>query len=260
MATINFSFVPQVGYTGDYRVIVYASSNPTVAVNQVDITPPFTNPIVGSLAVPTLEEHIMKVFALTCNKLVGQTNLTPPATQQIVRFENNFTPVGWKISEINIDAVNILAADIDEGNGFYNHPSNAMIAANPHNGTINFTGVPNGTNVRIRVFRGGVYILVVDGVYAGVPLPLVTGFSFQGGDIFYVGEKPADGNEVTLLCTNETGYVNPPNTQIVQGVYLFQDAAMTQPFAVASISDENGMVFLYDQVTGEVLAPTGYNC
>lgn len=186
MATVNIQFTPQAGYAGTYRVIAYTSANPTVPVNQVDITPPFTNPVSASLSVPTLEEHIVKVFALACNKLVGQVTVTPPTPQQTITFKNLMSNVGYQVTQVYVDGNNILSSAIAGNGGQYVHSANTIIATNPHSFGGALSGVPNGTNLQIRLTRGASTIYTQNVTYNGGTVVFGASLSVLDGDIFEI--------------------------------------------------------------------------
>lgn len=73
MATINYTFTAQVGYTGNYVVKAYKLST-GAEMASVTRSPAYAIPVTGTLTVPTTEPHIVKVFAVGCdNALVGET-------------------------------------------------------------------------------------------------------------------------------------------------------------------------------------------
>lgn len=229
MPNINFQFTAQAGYTGDYRVIAYKSSNPLVSVVQVDISPTFAIPVTGSLSVPTTEPYIIKLIALDCNKIVGQTVSIPAPTPIVIHFSNSLTS-GMGISRIFVDGVNILPTAISSGNT-YNHPSDTLVATNPHNYGCRLTGVANRTPIKFKVIRAGSAIYVKTFKYNGTDPTIATSVDvvLQDGDtvdtsvytepsdLFEAKNEASTGNSVDIITPMFTLDVSSQNLPLSSG-------------------------------------------
>lgn len=102
MADVNYSFPPQAGYTGIYRIKVYKLATDLEVATEDKISP-HANPVTGSLFVATIEPYVVKVFAVGCdNKLVG-TDLVypdnglcdPPAAIVFSDITNGTATASW---------------------------------------------------------------------------------------------------------------------------------------------------------------------
>lgn len=78
MATISFSFTPEGGYTGGYRVKFFKASDLVTVFNQQDFASP-TSPQTVTTTITDFVNYVAKVYATGCSyKLVATVNIPSP--------------------------------------------------------------------------------------------------------------------------------------------------------------------------------------
>lgn len=204
MATINYSFVPQTGYTGNYTVKAFKKSAPTVVVTSVVRTPVYTNPVTGTLTVPTYEPHTVAVYGCDAKKVL-EFDVIPPSASCPFPGE----PVITDITETTATAT-WEEAPVPPAEGY-----NWRLLKN-EGGVLSLVNSGNTDNLTVPItgmVAGGVYRFEIEGQCAEDSLSLPKGTDFDAdapalvlGTVTLISNKASGGTVVVRSLTNLNSY------------------------------------------------------
>ncbi len=153
MATVNYSFVPQAGYTGDYEIKVYKLTT-DLEVNSEVKSSPHANPVVGSLFVATVEPYYVKVFAVDCdNKLVAMDIYYPEEGTCTAPGAPSFTD----ITDTTADATWAAPGGTEDSFTWFLYKFDDAELVEIDNGTVvpaakDLTGLTKNTKYRLLIY------------------------------------------------------------------------------------------------------------
>lgn len=75
--TLNISFIPAVGYTGNYVAVAYDALFPNTPFGQTTFVGPLGSSVSGTITgVPNVANYIVKYFSSDCKDPVGSQTIT----------------------------------------------------------------------------------------------------------------------------------------------------------------------------------------
>jgi hypothetical protein len=75
--TLNISFQPAVGYSGNYVAVAYDALFPNTPIGQTTFTGPFGSTVSGTITgVPDVPDYIVKYFSNDCQDAVAQQTIS----------------------------------------------------------------------------------------------------------------------------------------------------------------------------------------